>query len=152
MLTGDWNMDQRKVIVSQMVGLSKISLINIIIKSRNLSILVLIFVFKLRTEFPGKLYWLGRPVLKWGVGFKSLHIFFPILLKGWDSLFSCRIFLFSCFVVPKLLEKRMRYICHTTISKTDSCDVTQNHKRNHLFLIILLSPLPHRCRLPVDYS
>lgn len=35
MLTGNRNIDQRKVIASQMAGLSKISLVNRMIKSKN---------------------------------------------------------------------------------------------------------------------
>ena len=60
MPTGNWNMDQRKVIASQMVGLSKISLMNIIINSRNPGVLV----FKLRTEFPGKYVLVGETSVK----------------------------------------------------------------------------------------
>lgn len=154
MLTGNWNIDQRKVIASQMVGLPKISLVYIIIKSRNPSILVFILVFKLRTEFPGKCVLVGETSVK---GKSSLQIT-PCLFSsspqklGGDSLFSCRIFPFFCFVVPKLLEERTRHICHTTVFKTDSCSVIQNQKRNHLFLITLLCPPLHRCRLPVGYS
>lgn len=57
-------MDQRKVTASQMVGFSKISLMNIIIISRNTSILVFILVFKLRIEFPGKYVLVGVTSVK----------------------------------------------------------------------------------------
>lgn len=57
-------MNQRKVLASQMVGLCKISLMNIITKSRNPSVLVFILVFKLRTELPGKCVSVGETIVK----------------------------------------------------------------------------------------
>lgn len=57
-------MDQRKVLTSQMGGLSNISLVNIKTKSRNPSILVFILVFKLRTELPGKCVSVGETIVK----------------------------------------------------------------------------------------
>ena len=63
-LISDWNMDQRKVIASRMVGLSKFSLINIIIYSKNSSILVFILVFKVSTEIPGKYVLVGETGIK----------------------------------------------------------------------------------------
>lgn len=74
-------MDQRKVIASRMVGLSKISLINIIINSKNSSILVFILVFKVSTEFPGKYVLVGEI----GVKVKSS---FQITLSFFQSSFS----------------------------------------------------------------
>lgn len=81
MLISNWNMDQRKVIASRMVGLSKISLINIIINSKNSSILVFILVFKVSTEFPGKYVLVGEI----GVKVKSS---FQITLSFFQSSFS----------------------------------------------------------------
>lgn len=96
--------------------------------------------------------WLGNPVLKWRIVFKYFHGIFPILLKGWDSLSSCRTrFSFSCFVASKLLEARMRHICHTTLSETDSCGVTQNQEGSTSFsqLFFLLFCTDACCTLAI---
>lgn len=122
-------MNQRKVLASQMVGCCKISLMNIITKSENPNILVFILVFKLRTELPGKCFLVGETIGKIKSSLQITPCLFSSSPKGWDSRFSCRtIFPFSCFVLSKHLEARMRHICHTTISETDSCGITQNQE------------------------
>ena len=89
-------MDQRKVIASRMVGLSKISLINIIINSKNSSILVFILVFKVSTEFPGKYFLVGEIGVKVKSSFQiTLCLFSNPPFQRSRLTFSCKIVFLS---------------------------------------------------------
>lgn len=95
-LISNWNTDQRKVIASRMVGLSKISLINIIINSKNSSILVFILVFKVSTEFPGKYVLVGEIGVKVKSSFQiTLCLFSNPPFQRSRLTFSWKIVFFS---------------------------------------------------------
>lgn len=100
-------MDQRKVIASRMVGLSKISLINIIINSKNSSILVFILVFKVSTEFPGKYILVGEIGVKVKSSFQiTLCLFSNPPFQRSRLTFSCKIvFLSVLFGIQTFGEK-----------------------------------------------
>lgn len=119
-------MDQRKVIASRMVGLSKISLINIIINSKNSSILVFILVFKVSTEFPGKYVLVGEIGVKVKCGFQITWCLFPNLPFPRSRLtFSYKMVFLSVLCGFQTLGKRMRHIRHTP-RLTALSGVTQN--------------------------
>lgn len=133
-----------EILASQMVGLFKISFMNIIIKSRNPSILD----FPPWTKFPGKCVLVGKPSNTPCLFFNSLQM----MGVTFSAEEQCRTMSpFSCFVVSKLMKERWDMSARLSSLRLTAV-VSSKPGRNHLLLITLLSPLLHRCRLPVGYS